>query len=441
MLAFYVLLSGLGLVCGESISLMPSDTSVSKYVNDSYFVTCTAPNSEFIVWTKGTTKEINHNSKGVHTEDTQDPGSLLLVFEGIRKKDKGDYICRAKYSTSILDQKFTLNPINPISFAKSNDIQSAPEGSNYTIRCDVSGDGNVTIKLRTYEARHKALKYQQSPEGFLQIENVTMDYGGKYRCSAEQFSSKLSDWKESDIYLKIQHKPRWTNAVEKFVGFVGGTVNLTCSALAEPGAQFTWIKNNNTLHNNEFVKISNSDHHSALEMYISDESVFGGYQCRATNTLGTMARIVYLEEASIPYAPRFEILETGGTNMILRIVESAVEVKDKSIVETSGYVVQFKRPGGEWSTKNQQEFEISRGNTYSLANLDLDTTYEVRAATRTAAGPGRFAEARKATTKNSMATASSMGTNGSNHDSFSSYFHQWVLTALIAALLAVNICV
>merc|ERR1712136_549781 len=106
---------------------------------------------------------------------------------------------------------------------------------------------------------------------------------------------------ESDIYLKIQHKPRWTNAVEKFVGFVGGTVNLTCSALAEPGAQFTWIKNNNTLHNNEFVKISNSDHHSALEMYISDESVFGGYQCRATNTLGTMARIVYLEEASIPY--------------------------------------------------------------------------------------------------------------------------------------------
>lgn len=48
----------------------------------------------------------------VHTEDTQDPGSLLLVFEGIRKKDKGDYICRAKYSTSILDQKFTLNPIS-----------------------------------------------------------------------------------------------------------------------------------------------------------------------------------------------------------------------------------------------------------------------------------------------------------------------------------------
>lgn len=64
-------------------------------------------------------------------------------------------------------------------------------------------------------------------------------------------------------------KPRWTNAVEKFVGFVGGTVNLTCSALAEPGAQFTWIKNNNTLHNNEFVKISNSDHHSALEVCLT----------------------------------------------------------------------------------------------------------------------------------------------------------------------------
>ena len=78
--------------------LIPSDTIVHKYINDTYFVTCTAPNSESISWTKGTTKKIDHSSKGVYTEDGKEP----TVFEGISKKDKGDYICKAKYSNSLL---------------------------------------------------------------------------------------------------------------------------------------------------------------------------------------------------------------------------------------------------------------------------------------------------------------------------------------------------
>lgn len=84
-------------------------------------------------------------------------------------------------------------------------------------------------------------------------------------------------------------------------------MNMTCSALAEPGATFTWIKDNKTLEPNEDIQIYNSDHHSSLQLHIYDDSVFGGYECRATNMLGTMARVIVLEEAVKPSAPHFTI--------------------------------------------------------------------------------------------------------------------------------------
>lgn len=82
---------------------------------------------------------------------------------------------------------------------------------------------------------------------------------------------------------------------------------MTCSALAEPGAEFTWIKDNQSLSPDEHVQIFNSDHHSALQVHIYDESVFGDYECRATNMLGTMARVIVLEQATKPPTPSFAI--------------------------------------------------------------------------------------------------------------------------------------
>ena len=82
---------------------------------------------------------------------------------------------------------------------------------------------------------------------------------------------------------------------------------MTCSAVAEPGADFIWIKDNKTLEPSDDVQIFTSDHHSSLQLYIYDDSVFGDYECRATNMLGTMARVIVLEQATKPAAPTFKI--------------------------------------------------------------------------------------------------------------------------------------
>lgn len=93
---------------------------------------------------------------------------------------------------------------------------------------------------------------------------------------------------------------------------------MTCSAVAEPGADFIWIKDNRTLHPSDDVQIFNSDHHSSLQLYIYDESVFGDYECRATNMLGTMARVIVLEQATKPAAPTFKIKVSLRVNCLRR---------------------------------------------------------------------------------------------------------------------------
>ena len=53
---------GLNLVWASDISLVPFHTTVTKFVNTKYFVTCMAPHSDLIVWTKDGTKKIDKNS-------------------------------------------------------------------------------------------------------------------------------------------------------------------------------------------------------------------------------------------------------------------------------------------------------------------------------------------------------------------------------------------
>jgi hypothetical protein len=134
-------------------------------------------------------------------------------------------------------------------------------------------------------------------------------------------------------------EPRWfKDHTKEAYGFIGGTVNMTCSAVAEPGADFIWIKDNKTLHPSDDVQIFNSDHHSSLQLYIYDESVFGDYECRATNMLGTMARVIVLEQATKPSAPTFKIKVSFS---LLRWIAAGIIINNSL---TSGNSIERKDP-------------------------------------------------------------------------------------------------
>lgn len=433
-----------GLTSGQSVSLAPYTSTVAVFVNQSYFVSCKAPEADTIVWTKVGEGDIQATSGKIHVEEKTDE-SLDLVFETIKKKNQGEYVCKATYKGKEVTKNFTLSVFKPISFGDTEDVQFATEGLDFLIRCDVNGDEKVT---RSWKVGGKALRpsnkrFQQQPNG-LHIEQVTLEDGGLYVCRGTQTHPMISDFKEMNITLKIQHKPRWFKehiSAEEAYGFIGGTVNMTCSALAEPGAEFTWINDNKTLEPGDDVQIFNSLHHSTLQLYVYDESVFGDYECRATNKLGTMARVIVLEQASKPAVPTFKIKHVRQNSFELEIEDSDV-VSDRGQdghrmpMDVTGYVVQLKKTGADWAMAESREFERIIGKPYVVTGMQQDTSYEIRVAARTAAGTGDFSAGKIDKTIKLVATAAPIHNDGSLL-----LQQHWLLTLLIAALLSANICI
>ncbi|KZS20919.1 neural cell adhesion molecule 1-B [Daphnia magna] len=426
---------------GASIWLAPSNPTVAVFANQSYFVSCKAPGAEKIVWTKVGEGDITPTSGKIHVEEKED--GMDLVFETIRKKNQGDYSCRAIIRGQEVEKKITLSVFKPLSFGETASVQYATEGLDFTIRCDVGGDPVVTT---TWKVRGRSLR--PSPrhkviDNNLSIKEVTLDDGGLYVCRATQSNPMIADFREMNITLKIQHEPRWfKDHTKEAYGFIGGTVNMTCSAVAEPGADFIWIKDNRTLHPSDDVQIFNSDHHSSLQLYIYDESVFGDYECRATNMLGTMARVIVLEQATKPAAPTFKIKITHPDSFVLEIEDSDVvsdrgqDAAARNPMDVTGYVVQFKQPSLEWSRAQEKEFERMPSQPYRVTGMQQDTSYEVRVAARTAAGTGDFTDVQVEKTKKIVAAA--VPVLNSAPAQHLVLCHS-LLTLLIAALASANI--
>lgn len=122
-------------------------------------------------------------------------------------------------------------------------------------------------------------KYMKTSDG-LAIKRVTKNDSGEYTCRAYQISSTLNNVKEQTIRLNVQRKSiilsfiisleiwlrrmwrvlnacctqhlecvsstqldkprRLLKSYDYYYGYIKGFVNLTCEAIAEPSANFTW---------------------------------------------------------------------------------------------------------------------------------------------------------------------------------------------------------
>lgn len=112
----------------------------------------------------------------IHVEEKEE--GLDLVFETIRKINQGDYACKAVVRGQEVEKKITLSVFSqfhcqlirshllinwfnfnkkkePLNFGETGSVQYATEGLNFTIRCDVGGDPNITT---TWKFRGRTLR-------------------------------------------------------------------------------------------------------------------------------------------------------------------------------------------------------------------------------------------------------------------------------------------
>ncbi|XP_077288074.1 neural cell adhesion molecule 1-A-like [Arctopsyche grandis] len=428
-LAFFADLTTCNKNAKNTLSIQPVHSEMILLINESYMVACYGNNNEKVRWMspKG---EVVADSKGrLHVESRKDlpSGAQALVFEHVAKADKGEWSCHADNQNYTKSLNMTV--YERISFVDTDDVQVAREDKEGKITCSVRGDPTPTVNwyFNGMPLNMSNPKYRLTDKG-LTIKKVSLEDKGNFTCQALQLSKYANDVMDKVIKLNIQHKPIAPKhaRAEIAYGYISGTVNLTCEALAEPAANFTWHFNGGPVSKNT-GRIFEDTHVSVLVVPINDEKAFADYKCVAKNFVGTMERIITLTQGQRPKPPS-EILLRGANWETLDI-----DIKDPRPPESSsiapradnlpiiGYRFQYMPapvvPNNEvpkyivgditsndvemktsttelpeeidedlWKNATEKDFDIEDGATYILTHLEQNTEYAVRVMARNPAG-------------------------------------------------------
>ncbi|KAM6942398.1 B-cell receptor CD22-like [Lycodopsis pacificus] len=194
-------------------------------------------------------------------------------FTSISSEDGGIYYCKSenKYgwinsSDQFIDVQY--GPKRPsVSVSASAEIV---EGSSVTLTC--SSDANPAASYTWYKENQTR---PHGEGGIYRFTSISSEDGGIYYCKSENKHGWIDS---SSLVVDVQYGPKLPSvSVSPSAEIVeGSSVTLTCSSDANPAANYTWYKENQTTLSEEpqlvFSSIQSSDS--------------GQYYCRAENQLG-----------------------------------------------------------------------------------------------------------------------------------------------------------
>ncbi|XP_067355874.1 uncharacterized protein [Channa argus] len=134
----------------------------------------------------------------------------------------------------------------PVSALKVPSVSVSPqseimEGSSVTLIC--SSDGNSAANYTWYRKNQTVVS--KGPQ--LVFSSIQSSDSGQYYCTAE---NELGRRTSEDTFINVKYPPKPPSvSVSPSAEIVeGSSVNLTCSSDANPAANYTWYRKNQTLH-------------------------------------------------------------------------------------------------------------------------------------------------------------------------------------------------
>uniref|UniRef100_A0A667ZW81 B-cell receptor CD22 n=1 Tax=Myripristis murdjan TaxID=586833 RepID=A0A667ZW81_9TELE len=114
------------------------------------------------------------------------------------------------------------------------------EGSSVTLTC--SSDSNPAA---TYTWYKEIQTLRQGSEGSYNFTSISSEDTGTYHCQSE---NQLGQINSSSVPIDVQYGPRIPSVSVSPSGEIveGSSLNLTCSTDANPAANYTWYKKNET---------------------------------------------------------------------------------------------------------------------------------------------------------------------------------------------------
>ena len=273
-------------------------------------------------------------------------------------------------------------------------------------------------------------KYEATGAG-LRLRNVSLSDAGEYVCKGYQISATLVKSKEQRIRLKVQRKSRLATARPTHPlcrpqtnpsSWTARTPCLRCSTARPPsratsaqsqqptsrgpGTAADWPLSTGSLRSRYVSPAPPAPTHPLPpQVLVTNASVFGQFQCRAVNSIGSVERVFTLRPGLKPDTPTLTLLQTDDSDedgSALRLHLSLPEEqwpRNVTEMDATGFRVQFvaredfARSNWTWTLAETVDLEYrADGGPYVLRNLTRHGVYLLRASTRNVAGFSDFSD-------------------------------------------------
>lgn len=311
-----------------------------------------------------------------------------LTIKDVNKLDEGDYQCIARNKAGERSEEVALSVfVQPkITFLENQTASELEE--QITLTCEATGDPTPNIiwsfGRRIFNENEQSLDGNVIVRSDARVSSLTLKYvqftdAGQYLCTARNSIGQDIQ----SMYLEVRYAPKIQGPQAVFT-WEGNPANITCEALAHPGASVLWFRDGQQLPsaNTTNVKIYNTPTVSFLEVTPESQNDFGSYNCTATNVIGTESKEFILVQADVPSAPSIERVEPYSSTAMIEFEEPA----SSGGVPVLKYKAEWRIAGQDWTDR---EYELEDGlNLITIVGLKPETTYEVKISAINGKGEG-----------------------------------------------------
>ncbi|GAB1869556.1 Limbic system-associated membrane protein [Camponotus japonicus] len=381
---FYICMIGTQATVNHDFQSYP--TTVKTYENDTVLLPCYVEDQDAQTrmkwWREGTilAESGERNRPSPERITMYQNGSLQVL--NVQREDSGQYVCQVIRPTpwGYVTQLHKLEVMYPPSvetIPASGELE-VNLGETVYMECVAKGVPTPIISWRTKDGEIPLLDVRSQLSFHAENRNLS----GRYTCVA---TNEVSDPAIAHIDLRIRYKPEiyvkkpWVHA------YPGIRIQLDCTVTAWPEAQVDWYFKNETLkYTSRIVKYEIGNDHSLVIRNVN-ESDYGSYLCRASNSLGFTEKIIELSGIANQAIFKKESRNTSSTSYnFIWEVDSYYP-----IIEYQFWFRKYKKDTNDkWRRlhipgDNDVASPVVHVRSFNLTGLDAATHYEAVVLSRT----------------------------------------------------------
>ncbi|XP_030235966.1 B-cell receptor CD22 isoform X19 [Gadus morhua] len=223
------------------------------------------------------------------------------TLDPVSSKDRGTYRCHAENQYGYLGSNSVFIDVQYAPKTPSVSVRppgEIKEGGSVTLSC--SSDANPAADY-TWFRDNQPLPWE--PRRPYTLDPVRSKDRGTYRCHAENQYGYLGS---NSVFIDVLYAPKTPSVSVRPPGEImeGGSVTLSCSSDANPAADYTWFKDNQSL-------LWEPRRHYTLDPVRSKDR--GTYRCHAENQYGYLgSNSVFIDVQYAPKTPSVSVRPPGG---------------------------------------------------------------------------------------------------------------------------------